>query len=85
MHSFRGPGFAGHSAMHDPLEVDDEGRAARELPDPVDQPLPPWPPGQLVCQVAAKERIAGEEKPLDPVYGKIFGAIDLDEVAGGGS
>ncbi len=60
------------------------GAPARDLPHPVDQPFPPRPPGQLFGQVAAKERVAGEEEPLDPAYGKIFRAIDLDQVAGGG-
>ena len=80
----QGAGVGRALGHHDAFQVDDEGGAAGELPHPLDQPLPPGPPGQLGGQVAAKEGVAGEEEPLDPVNGKVFGAIDLDEVAGGG-
>ena len=79
-----GAGICRALGHDDALQVDDEGRAARELFDPADQPLPPRPPGQLAGQVAAKERVAGEEEPLDPGNGKMVGAIDLDQIAGGG-
>ena len=79
-----GTGVGGAVGHDDAFQVDDEGSAARKLPHPFDQPVPPGRPGQFGGQVAPKEGIAGKEEPLDPVHGKAFGAIDLDYVAGGG-